>query len=371
MSIISEDLLLKLFVSICLLVFTAILFFKYQYVYWARRRVPYVKPMIPWGNFRSLFFGSKCMSSITCNLYQQLKAGNHKHGGLFFLNTPIYMPVDPEYIKNILSTDFEYFNERGVYYNEKIDPLSPHLFNLPNKPWKKMRSKITPSFTSGKLKMMFPTMIKCSEGLVSAIGSQKVIDINDISIRYTLDIIGSCAFGVESNSLKNPDAELKKVAHTVTNMPYWNAMKFFVSLLNPKLAKYVHGNVYKKEIIDFFFSLVQQTMDYREKNNVQRNDFMQLMINLKKNDDKLNENEKLLDINSITAQVYVFFAAGYETSSMTINLCLFELSQNLAIQERVRLEIKKIMKQNNNEITYDALMSMTYLDKITQGQLHL
>lgn len=36
-----------------------------------------------------------------------------------------------------------------------------------------------------------------------------------------------------------------------------------------------------KDLSDFFLGLVRETIDFREKNNVKRNDFMQLLIQLK------------------------------------------------------------------------------------------
>lgn len=295
MGLLPDTFLIQALTTLSLFLAALVLYFKYQYYHWTRKGVPSVTPSIPWGNFRNLFFGTQCLNDVAYDVYRKLKAKGHKHGGLYFLNTPVYMPIDPEYVKNILTTDFEYFNERGVYYNEKLDPLSTHLFNLPNKQWKVMRAKMSPTFTTGKLKMMFPTMEKCSEGLIKAVEQQEILDINDVSIRYTVDIIGSCAFGIDCNSLKNPDTEFKKIAKYVTNPPYWYAMKFFCALMSPKLARMGNLNIYQSSTINFFMNLVRDTVEYREKNNVKRNDFMQLMINMKADDEKLKNCQLQMD----------------------------------------------------------------------------
>lgn len=66
---------------------------------------------------------------------------------------------------------------------------------------------------------------------------------------------------------------------------------------------------------------MRETIEHREKNSVIRNDFMQLLIQLK-NHGKL-EGESIevgkLSINEIAAQSFIFFAAGYETSSTAMS----------------------------------------------------
>lgn len=55
--------------------------------------------------------------------------------------------------------------------------------------------------------------------------------------------------------------------------------------------------------------------------------------------------------------------AGYETSSSTMTFCLFELSRNKDVQSKVHEEIDRVMKSaGSDEITYDLLQEMKYLD---------
>jgi len=68
------------------------------------------------------------------------------------------------------------------------------------------------------------------------------------------------------------------------------------------------------------------------------------------------------------AQAYVFFAAGFETSSTTATFCLYELAQHQDLQDKLRNEIDEILK-NHGELTYNAVNEMTYLHKVINGKL--
>lgn len=88
------------------------------------------------------------------------------------------------------------------------------MFAIGGAKWKKLRNKISPTFTSGKMKMMFGTLLDVSEHLRRVlhknIASSSNVDIKELLARFTTDIIGSCVFGLDCNSLENPDAEFRK-----------------------------------------------------------------------------------------------------------------------------------------------------------------
>ncbi|KAK9696685.1 hypothetical protein QE152_g31427 [Popillia japonica] len=118
--------------------------------------------------------------------YHAFKKSGHKLGGIFLGLKPGYLLIDPDTIRNILSKDFNHFQDRGVYHDEKHDPLSAHLilskdfnhfqdrgvyhdekhdplsahlFSLEGQKWRNLRVKLTPTFTSGKMRMMFQTLL--------------------------------------------------------------------------------------------------------------------------------------------------------------------------------------------------------------------
>lgn len=109
------------------------------------------------------------------------------------MGSPTYIPIDLEIVKSILQNDFQHFHTHGVYYDEKIDPLSANVFNLDGPKWKEIRSIVSPTFTAGKLRMMQPTIVECSvvlDKVLEESAGKNPIDIRDIMNRFTIDVIG-------------------------------------------------------------------------------------------------------------------------------------------------------------------------------------
>lgn len=99
--------------------------------------------------------------------------------GLYATRSPFLLLNDPELIKDILIRDFSKFANRGLGVFERTEPLSPHLLNLEVERWRPLRSRLSPIFTSGKLKEMFYLIIECSLNLEMYL--DKLIEKNEPS----------------------------------------------------------------------------------------------------------------------------------------------------------------------------------------------
>ena len=62
---------------------------------------------------------------------------------------------DPELIKLILVKDFNVFHNRKSGSKIKHEIISKNLFDAEDQFWKRIRTLVTPTFTSGKMKKMY------------------------------------------------------------------------------------------------------------------------------------------------------------------------------------------------------------------------
>lgn len=112
--------------------------------------------------------------------------------------------------------------------------------------------------------------------------------------------------------------------------------------------------------------VVRENLEYRRVNNVKRNDFFQLLMDMQKTDE--NSDQDGLTLNELSAQAFVFFIAGFETSSTTLSFCLYELGRHEKIQQKVRDEIETVLKKYDGKVTYDAIIEMSYLNQVISGK---
>ncbi|RZB40440.1 p450 domain containing protein, partial [Asbolus verrucosus] len=266
-----------------------------------------------------------------------------------------------------------------------VDPLNGHLFNLEDAKWRNMRIKLTPTFTSGKMKMMFQTLADCAVGLKDIMDdsavNQRPVDIKEMLGRFTTDIIGSVAFGIECNSLKDPDALFRKYGRKVFEVESnLERLRVLALVVLPRiLLKAMKYKFTKTDVEQFFMKAIRDTVEYREKNNIYRKDFMHLLLQLKNrgsvaDDGKITDEhgrteEKALTMNELAAQAFVFFLAGFETSSTTMTFALYELAANPHVQEKLRHEINKVLEKHDGKLTYDGMMEMTYMENVLHETL--
>lgn len=369
---------LEFFGVVMLVLLGVYLYFKlFIYNYWRKNGVQYLKPIVPIGNILNAVIGKEHIGVCFEKAYEKLK--KYRYGGLYTLHKPSLLIADLDLVKIVLTKEFAHFHDRGLYCNESFDPLSGHIFLLSGQKWKNLRAKLTPTFTSGKLKGMFGILKGKGDHLCEILEGHngEVVEVKDMMARYATDVIFTIAFGVNPNSLDNPKSEFRYYGKKIFEIsPVKTALAFF----GPSIMDFFKIPLIDRDSSKFFIKVFTETFDYRIKNNVRRKDFLDYLLQLvnygrlEEDDGEKSKIEDSLD-GKITfleaaAQAFVFYLGGFETSSATISHCLYELSVHQEIQEKLREEIKLALKKHG-ELNYDSLNSMPYLHQCVSETMRL
>lgn len=356
------------------LVATVLAFFylliKWNYSYWERRGVPTIPASFPFGNLGPL--GKiHSHSTLMSDIYYKLKALG-PFCGMYSFHKPLALITDLELIKKVLTSDFNYFHDRGIYHNAKADPLSANLLSIEGKPWRDLRSKLTQTFTSGKMKLMYPLVCEVAEQLKRTITKMTEVDdgvmeMKDLLSSFTTDCLGVCGFGLECNSLDGPDVQFRVIGKKIFERPRNTPAKQLMISSFQNIARFFNARVVSEDVEEFYMSIVRKTVDYREKNNVRRFDLLDIMIGLKNSSDVNSR----ITFNQIVAETFSFFLAGFGTTSTMMSFTIHELALNPKLQTKLRKQMREVLARHNGEITMDATTEMTYLEMVFCGKFFL
>ncbi|KAJ1520474.1 hypothetical protein ONE63_003600 [Megalurothrips usitatus] len=352
--------------------------------YWTRKGIPCVKGLPLIGSAPSFVMQSQYRGAIMQRFYEDARAKGQPCVGLFLTTRPTLLVVDLDLARTILIKDFSHFTDRGVPSDRVNEPLTANLFTLEGQEWRTLRHKLTPTFTAARMRAMFPLVLACAEELVAVLRSEAVraepVEMFELLARFTTDVIGSCAFGIQTNTLKDPDAEFRTMGRNAFSLsPVQGLFRFVAPQVLPYLRRVLPIRLVPQDIHDFFTKMFQNTVAYRQKNHVVRHDFVDLLLQLKTkgklNDQPDDEHQSVpdsgIDEDILPAQAFVFFLAGFETSSSTLANCLTELSQHPEVQERLREEVDRVLAAHDGKLSYDVMHEMTYMEQVLQETMRM
>ncbi|XP_050716917.1 cytochrome P450 3A41-like [Eriocheir sinensis] len=350
------------------------LYSRWRHSYWASRGVA-SPPALPFiGHFhKSIFinkkpweFQTECRSRFRepsmCGLYEFFK--------------PALMVWDIEMLKHILVKDFDHFTDRRQFNFDNAaqerDKMMMEMLSVKNGPqWKGLRAIMSPTFTSGKMKSMYPLVCEKADALVKFSMNQATkqphVDMKKNFGRFTIDTIASCAFGLECNSLVNEKAEFPRKADIFFNMTGLRLLKFVIVMVAPKILRTFNISVNPPEV-DFFINAAKATIAARRAGQ-KRGDFLDLMLEVLDNPDNPDSKHVLSDM-SLVAQCVLFIIAGYDTTASLLASSSFLLAKNKDEQQRLRDEVRQIVAEHG-DLTYHGIMENKLLDACLQETLRL
>ncbi|GBP19732.1 Cytochrome P450 6B7 [Eumeta japonica] len=338
------------------------------------RNVKCEKPLPIFGNNIRNYLGYVSFTERSLEVYRKYE--NEKVIGYYRGPRPELMVRDPDVIRRILTADFGHFHPRGLGRNPDAEPLLNNLFHVDGDRWRLLRQRLTPAFTTGKLKAMFPLIIECAEKLqriaTDSAAKNTDCDVREMMARFTTDFIGACGFGIHMDSLEDGNSQFRALGRKIFTPTLRSVAILALKDLFPGVGIYLPPvNRIQEDILDIFTSIKNQ----RNGNPSGRNDFVDLLLELQakgkivgpsiehtKQDGTPEQAELEMDMNVMTAQLFVFFAAGFETSSSATSYTLHQLAFNQDVQEKVYEDIRSVLARYDNKLCYDAINEMAYLD---------
>ncbi|XP_024080832.1 probable cytochrome P450 6a14 isoform X2 [Cimex lectularius] len=306
---------------------------------------------------------------------------DEKMVGFYEFISPALVIKDAEYVEAVLIKDFPHFVDRGFEVDEKTNPLDVSIATMTGKRWRAYRNKLSPIFTTGKLKSMYGLMTDVGDNLMKAISREKkeCLELKDVLGRFAMDVIGSFAFGMDANTLADPESKFRKMGKNAVDVNFQQFLRLMIITNFPKLSKKYGLSLSPKDIQDYFGNVIKDTINYRMEKKVRRNDFLDLMLQLREkgsveittkdpSDDYLAISNETYSTDKfevtddlMVGQAFVFLTAGFETTAILMNMTFYELSKNPEIQERVRKDINEKVREHGS-LSFDSVKDMSYLD---------
>ncbi|XP_072799387.1 cytochrome P450 3A24-like isoform X2 [Vicugna pacos] len=294
--------------------------------------------------------------------------------GFYDGGRPVLAILDPDMIKTVLVKEcYSTFTNRRIF--GPVGVMKNAITLAEDEQWKRIRILLSPSFTSGKLKEMFPIIGQYGDVLLRNLRKEaekgKPVTMKDIFGPYSMDVITSTSFGVNVDSLNNPQDPFVKNGRKLLRFDFLDPL-LIVSMLFPFLCpvlEVLNLSLFPKSAVNFFITSLKRIKESRLKDErTHRVDFLQLMIN-SQNSKETGTHKALTDLE-IVAQGITFIFAGYETTGNSLCFIMYELATHPDVQQKLQEEIDATFP-NKAPPTYDGLRQMEYLDMVVNETLRI
>ena len=338
-----------------------------DYDFWLKRGVPGPRAVLPWGNeFGVPGLGGTTYSSFDQWIHRQLRGD--RFCGYVELRKPVLYVADPDLITAITVKDFEHFTDKRSFVLSRA--YSRMLPLLCGKEWKKARTELSPAFSSGKIKEVFPLCLRTAASLSQYLGEERkvrdAINMKKTFGCFTIDTIASVAFGIEFNSFVDEHSELiEKISAFFETPGMYGNVWFFCTKLLPSWMSALLPDPYD-HVEKYFTRITEETIRKREASGVARRDFFQLLL---ETEDK--DGNRCFSNADIVAHCLVFYLGGHDTMANLLTFAACSLATVPPCQEEAHREIDAVLARHGGRLTYEGISELHYLDRVLSETLRM
>ncbi|XP_012941709.1 cytochrome P450 3A24 [Aplysia californica] len=304
---------------------------------------------------------------------------------------------DLDLLKEILVKDFNYFVDRSTALVSNTS-ITSSLFFAKRQHWKKYRRIMSPSFSTGKLKVVGKTVEETALTLTrffeECARKDQLIPIKETTGQYTSQIIAKTAFGFSTDCIGKEDDQFTYYSKHIFKIRSKIARYFLVFLLRFPIVHRFLVKTLKLEYFDpvyqnadqYFRSVLSTSVKHREQ--VQREgkknptDFLQQLVNAKTGSQTNGERtstglanghgpevSQSLTEEELVAQSLIIIFAAFETTATTLQMALYLLAKHPDIQEKLYEEIQSVVTSQSP--SHEELGQLTYMEQVINETLRL
>ncbi|KAH9498365.1 Cytochrome P450 3A7 [Bulinus truncatus] len=297
---------------------------------------------------------------VQTEFYSKFK--DKKYYGWYDTRTPILVVKDLDLIRDIMVKNFNNFADRRIPM-EHDEPFKDNLLTIRGDKWKHVRSSVSPTFSSGRIKKMSPHIERNAKTLLENLQEKQEsgleVELKEMSGFFALDVIASIAFGIDINTLKNPENRFAQETKKITNP---NPLLFVLAVFFPALAPWftrIGLPFFPNKSMKYLATVIDSIIAERKRDGTEGkvNDFLDLVTSEKNDEDAVKDR---LTLSEIHAQSIIFIFGGLETISTVMSFTLFLLAVHPECYQRAQREVdEKISKDFPN---YENVQNLHYLE---------
>ncbi|XP_038893212.1 cytochrome P450 704C1-like [Benincasa hispida] len=292
---------------------------------------------------------------------------------------------DPPNVEYILRTNFDNFGKGSHNYRILSVLLGDGIFTVDGEKWRQQRKISSYEFSTKVLRdyssvIFQKTAVKLANIVSEAAISNRVIDIQDLFMKSTLDSILHISFGIDLDSLHGSNEEVNKfcsafeASSTMTLWRYVDVSWPIKKTLNIGSEAVLKENM--KIVDEYIYKLIHTALEQREKlgDNALVDEFMR-----RENIVSRFLQAETTDPKYLRDIILNFVIAGKDTTAVTLAWFICMLCKHLAVQERVAREIMEVTNVEDvtdfaefaARLTEEALEKMQFLTAAINETLRL
>lgn len=264
-----------------LLAVTLFIIYKYlsrNFKYWHQRNVegPTPSPFI--GNLWDCI----TISTSLGDLFQKFhNSSDAPYVGIFTFGEPALVIRDTTIIKRMLQKDFKHFTDRILYPARHDKITHSTLFVQQNREWKLSRTKLSPLFSSGKLKNSFEIIKAISAEMVSYMKINPVQDTQDLFQKFSTEVIVQGFFGINGECFSSECSEIYKQVRVLFDFKLRNALVQSMYYFGRNLINLFKIHFFQDASRTFFRTLVLKCLKNNETLQIKPNNLMSILRDMK------------------------------------------------------------------------------------------